>query len=31
MVTRSFGAEMWRLTASEMTFSAGAADWWRID
>ncbi|WP_166572316.1 MFS transporter [Bacillus cereus] len=23
MVTRSFGAEMWRLTASEMTFSAG--------
>ena len=25
MVTRSFGAEMWRLTASEMTFSAGAA------
>ncbi|MBJ8054088.1 MFS transporter [Bacillus cereus] len=24
MVTRSFGAEMWRLTASEMTFSAGA-------
>ncbi|WP_142344925.1 MFS transporter [Bacillus toyonensis] len=25
MVTRSFGAEMWRVTASEMTFSAGAA------
>lgn len=25
MVSRSFGAEMWRLTASEMTFSAGAA------
>ncbi|PEL54564.1 MFS transporter [Bacillus toyonensis] len=25
MVTRSFGAEMWRLNASEMTFSAGAA------
>lgn len=25
MVTRSFGAEMWRLTASEMTFSVGAA------
>ena len=25
MVTRSFGAEMWRLTASEMIFSAGAA------
>lgn len=25
MVTRSFGGEMWRLTASEMTFSAGAA------
>ncbi|RVU63984.1 MFS transporter [Bacillus thuringiensis] len=24
-LTRSFGAEMWRLTASEMTFSAGAA------
>ncbi|MEW4153198.1 MFS transporter [Bacillus thuringiensis] len=24
MVTRSFGAEMWRLTASEMTFSAAA-------
>ncbi|CAM4235173.1 MFS transporter [Bacillus manliponensis] len=25
LVTRSFGAEMWRLAASEMTFSAGAA------
>ncbi|MCR8842756.1 MFS transporter [Paenibacillus sp. SC116] len=24
MVSRSFGAEMWRLTASEMTFGAGA-------
>ncbi|WP_195575215.1 MFS transporter [Paenibacillus sp. 1001270B_150601_E10] len=24
MVSRSFGAEVWRLTASEMTFSAGA-------
>lgn len=24
MVARSFGAEIWRLTASEMTFSAGA-------
>lgn len=34
MVSRSFGGEVWRLTASEMTFSAGAiaggiviADW----
>ncbi|GGE63892.1 MFS transporter [Priestia taiwanensis] len=25
MVSRSFGPEIWRLTASEMTFSAGAA------
>ncbi|MBM7587494.1 DHA3 family macrolide efflux protein-like MFS transporter [Bacillus pakistanensis] len=25
MVSRSFGAEVWKLTASEMTFSAGAA------
>lgn len=25
MVSRTFGAEVWRLTASEMTFSAGAA------
>ena len=25
MVSRSFGAEVWRLTASEMVFSAGAA------
>lgn len=25
LVSRTFGAEVWRLTASEMTFSAGAA------